>query len=366
MAILRLKDGRWICYWRDKATAKLVRKYFGQGADAESAARQFNASLGLAHRRQSDSPPSGPLFGDLVNRYAAAKAASIQPVSLDNFMWKMEGIVIPAIGRLRAMSVTPDVLDRYVTQRLKTATRTDKRTGKPLTCIKRTTVHRELSDIRAVLNWAVRRRIIPWNPAAGFEMPTRDDDIISPPTHAEIAAVLAVAPAWLHRALCLSYYTGTRPGGELLSRRWEDVDSQAGTIFIESAKKGGRRVRVVELHPDLQALLATWQAEDEKLAVMPKTIINFRGRAIGSLKTSWRTAKRKAGITRRLRPYDFRHAFASYALRQNADLKSVSEILGHSRTDTTTRIYQHTDTAQRRAAVNKLPSIVNPTKNEAG
>ena len=89
MAILRLKDGRWICYWRDKATGKLVRKYFGHDADSESAARQFNASLGLSSRRQTDTPPAGPLFGDLVNRYAAAKAASIQPVSLNNFMWKM-------------------------------------------------------------------------------------------------------------------------------------------------------------------------------------------------------------------------------------------------------------------------------------
>jgi integrase len=122
-------------------------------------------------------------------------------------------------------------------------------------------------------------------------------------------------------------------------------------------KKNGRWSRIVALHPDLQALLLDWQVEDKRQIHPPSHIVHSKGRAVRTLKTCWKTAKRKAGITRRLRPYDFRHAFASAALRQSADLKSVSEILGHSRPDTTLRIYQHTGTAQHRSAFNKLPSL---------
>jgi len=50
-------------------------------------------------------------------------------------------------------------------------------------------------------------------------------------------------------------------------------------------------------------------------------------------------AKKRAGINRRLRIYDFRHSFATTVLGQEADLKSTSEILGHSRPETTMKHY---------------------------
>ena len=75
------------------------------------------------------------------------------------------------------------------------------------------------------------------------------------------------------------------------------------------------------------------------------------------LKKSFKKAKEKAKITRRLRMYDFRHAFATQLLRHHADLKSTSQLLGHTRTDTTTRIYQHVDFEMHQDAVSRLPAI---------
>jgi len=54
---------------------------------------------------------------------------------------------------------------------------------------------------------------------------------------------------------------------------------------------------------------------------------------------------------------DHHGAAATGMLKEGADLKSVSQLLGHTRTDTTTRHYQHTDTAMHREAVNRLPEI---------
>ena len=70
--------------------------------------------------------------------------------------------------------------------------------------------------------------------------------------------------------------------------------------------------------------------------------------------------QKKAGITRRLRPYDFRHAFATWVLGEGVDLKSTSEILGHSSAKITTKIYQHTNMAMRREVINKLPVLEVP------
>jgi site-specific recombinase XerD len=65
---------------------------------------------------------------------------------------------------------------------------------------------------------------------------------------------------------------------------------------------------------------------------------------------------------RRLRPYDFRHAFVTRLLAAGGDLKATSQLAGHSRTDTTTRIYQHVDTELYRQTIRKLPELRMPKK----
>ena len=241
-------------------------------------------------------------------------------------------------------------MDQYVNKRLKS--------------VKKTTVHRELSDIQAVLNWAVKQKYLAFNPIHAYEKPERDDQQIRPPSPGETQKIIDHAAGHLIRAVTLSVYTGMRPGArELFSRQWHDVDFEAKTIFVISARKGGRlKSRNIPLHPQLLRSLYIWHYEDRKFEFkngkFPQTVIHFRGRQIASVKTAFKTAKEKAGIERRIRLYDFRHAFASYALKGNADLKSTSEILGHSRTETTTRIYQHTDLEMHRAAIEKIPDLI--------
>ncbi len=141
---------------------------------------------------------------------------------------------------------------------------------------------------------------------------------------------------------------------ELFSLKWTDVDFNGCTILLRSARKGGLRSRSVPLHPELIPVLRGWYEADNRPGGY---IVNYRGAAVKSLKKSFNTAKKKAGITRRLRMYDFRHAFASLLLKNSADLKATSELLGHTRTETTTKIYQHTDFQMRQDAVGRLPGI---------
>jgi len=271
-------------------------------------------------------------------------------------------VILPSLGNVRAMSITPKKIDGYVKDRLansrtiKQVTKTGAVINRTIKAAKKTTIHRELSDIRAVLNWSVRRRLIAFNPIATYEMPKRDDDYIAYPSATEIESILKYAPERLTRAISISYYTGLRPGQrELYSMRWHHVDFQANTIIVKSAKKGSKyKHRLVPVHPEFIAVLNEMYDKDER----PNgAIIHYRGKSVKSLKKAFATAKKEAGITRRLRMYDMRHAFASLLLKNKADLKSTSELLGHSRTETTTRIYQHTDFNMHQDAVGKLPAL---------
>jgi integrase len=349
MSVHKKKDGRWIVQFKDRKTKRLKTVYFGRGIEAEKKARDYNKSLNLQPRKKRTPQEGSAFFSDLVNAYSESKLSKIQDTSLKNFMYKMKGVMIPELGHIQAIRLTERRIDRYVNKRLK--------------AVKKTTIHRELSDIQAVLNWAVKRKYLAYNPIQNYEKPKRDDQEIRPPSPSEIKKIIQCAAPHLIRAICLSYYTGIRPGDrELLSRKWHDIDFENKTIFVISARKGGKlKSRNIPLHPDLLDLLYIWHYEDRKFAFkkgnFPDFIIHFRGRAIHTVKTAFKNAKEKAGIDRRIRLYDFRHSFATNVLKEKADLKSTSEILGHSRTETTTRIYQHTDLEMHREAIRRVPSL---------
>ncbi len=339
MSVHQTKDGRWFVFYhqgRNAAEPNRTREYFGRGVEAELAAHARNHELGLG--QTTAGLATEPTFRELSEDYIAQHGVDMRHSSRMDATYKLEGNILPEIGHLPGSKIGPSVLDGYVTKRADAG-------------MKMTTVHRELSIVRAILRWAVSRRRISANPMDGYRLPTRDDAIISPPTTAELDAIYRASAPHMQRALLLAYYTGMRPGGsELLAVRWEQVDLISGTIFVESAKKGGMRARVVPIAAGLAAQMERWVAKDRERGPLG-FVVHYHGKRVGSLKTAWMAAKSRAGITRKLRLYDLRHMCASEMLAAGADLKSVSEILGHASPDMTLRTYQHTITAQRRAAV---------------
>ena len=165
------------------------------------------------------------------------------------------------------------------------------------------------------------------------------------------------APEHLKRFLIIAYYCGARPGAsELLSLTWDKVDLDAGTILVVSARKGGRESRLIPLNEDFKRFLKEWKEADGDDS---RYLITWGGKPIKRIVGSFKRAKRKAKINpnRKLPPYAFRHAFVTAALNAGGDLKGVSEMAGHSRTETTTRIYQHTNIKLHRGIIENLPPI---------
>lgn len=342
MSVHQLKDGRWIvrhAHGKDPDRPTANKKYFGRGDDARRAANDFDAQLHGEHRRSKGQQQS-PSFIDLAQEYLLAKRMTMTSVGWQLCKDKLERTVLPILGQSMAHDITPERIDQY------TQVRTEEG-------VKRTTIHRELSDIRAVLRWAVRRRLIAANPMEGFEMPTRDDARLSPPTEAEFRAILAKAAPHLQRAMLIAYHTGLRPGREeLLCLRWEAVDFIGKTLMVISAQKGGMPRRMVPLNEEIMQHLEAWFAQDE--AQGSGYIVHYHGARIDSLKTAWKAAKKRSKVLRRVRLYDIRHAFATRLLGRGANLKAVSELLGHASPDMTMRVYQHVDDDLRRQAVDLM------------
>jgi len=378
MSVGCLKDGRWICnYYID---GKPKREYFGRGLEGEKGAKERDAELKtqgeIRNYTHHTSEMSGITFETLAMEYLKVKAAGDLATSTINAMtYKLISIILPELGHLQAAGITHKRLDTYVENRLSTPRTVTKGTVKKpihktlkkqdgsIKYVSRSTVHRELCDIQAILNWAVTRRYLLSNPVRGHKKPKKDNAILKPPTVQETQTILKESAPHLIRALQISFFTGLRPGAEELFRlTWNDVDFKAATVFIVSAKKNGLPFRTVPVHPELLRNMKIWAKEDQ--INKTKHLITFKGQPIKSIKSAYTAAKRRAGITRRIRMYDFRHAAITNMLADGADLKSVSQIAGHSRTDTTTKIYQHTNPELLRLQINRIPSLeVSPPGN---
>lgn len=374
MSVHQLKDGRHICAYKINGAPK--REYFGRSLADKKKAEDFNSALkeqGIIHSySRHKTIEQGTTFQELATAYLSEKAATAMPVSSVIAMeYKLGSVIFPALGHLKAAAFTHKRLDLYVKERLATPRmictgpkkkpvyKTIKNNDGTIQYIKRTTVHRELSDIQSILNWAVTKQYIIANPVMGHKKPKKDNAILKPPSVRETQAILNQAAPHLIRAVRISFFTGLRPGEkELFRLTWQDVDWDAKTIFIVSAKKNGLPHRTVPLHPELFKDLIQWQKEDRDKPV--RQIITWKNKPIKSVKGSYKSAKRRAGITRRIRLYDFRHAAVTNMLQDGADLKSVSQIAGHSRTDTTTRIYQHTNIELLRKSINTIPGLDEP------
>jgi len=347
LSVCTRKDGQVFVQWQE--AGKKHRKYFGKGLQARAKAIEYNAVVTSRQIRRT----AAPMFAELCVEYLVAKSTSAPITSIKNLRYKLDGVILPAMGNKNAMSIDSATLDIYVKARAKS--------------VKMTTIHRELSDIRAILNWSVKRKLISHNPMAGYDMPTRDDKTVLPVSHDEIERIIAHSADHLKRAILLSFFCGLRPGAvELLSIKYNQVDWSAGSITIISAKKGGIQRREIPIHPDLP--LRDWYEQDGRQN--ERHIITYNGRPIKRLKRAWQRANERAGLAeRKITMYSIRHAFVTTMLHNGVDVHTVADISGHD-PHTMLKHYAHSMDKVRRAAIDGLPGLhppgawVQKTKNK--
>jgi len=354
MAITQLKDGRWLVYYRQPRTDKpnyIKKEYFGRGPEAEAAAVKRNSELGLKKRR----PPKeegGPTVSELAKSYGNNKNFSAN--SKKHLGIRLQANILPFFGHLHAIQLRDQDLDNYVQYR-RTCKKKDRQGRVVKTGVKNATIRRELTDLQAILNWSTRRRpvLIRFNPVLSYRAPAADNEIILPPTPDETAAILKHASPHLVRAIMLSYYLGLRPGAvELLQLNWTDINWQSKSILVRSAHKGGPVRRHVPIHEDFIEELKKWWVFDKKTG----PIIYYHGKPVQKIGKAWAGTLKRAGITRRIRPYDLRHNFITQALEAGADIKALAEVVG-SRPETIMRHYQHVTKKQHRKTVAKIPPL---------
>lgn len=162
--------------------------------------------------------------------------------------------------------------------------------------------------------------------------------------------------------------TGLRRG-ELLGLKWDNVDLKNGILHIrrqimrqsgavvEAQMKTKKAYRSIAIPADAVEVLKTQQ---EKIGCGSEYVFpSPTGGLISSdsvLHMLQRVLKR-AGLER-VRFHDLRHTFATLALQNGVDVKTVSGMLGHHSAGFTLDTYAHVTTAAQRPAANTMGNIL--------
>lgn len=167
----------------------------------------------------------------------------------------------------------------------------------------------------------------------------------------------------------LGLYTGMRLG-EVCALKWEDVDWDEGTVTIRRTAQRLRRNGAGD--KTMVMIGAPKSRKSHRTIPLPKFILKLLAQYRETCPASdfifgkhdkpaeARTIQRrlqrlatKLGITG-VHFHTLRHSFATRLMELGADVKTVSELLGHGSAKTTLDIYAHSLLEQRRSAVDKL------------
>lgn len=177
-------------------------------------------------------------------------------------------------------------------------------------------------------------------------------------TPAESDRLLAAAGAHLRPLLTFILYTGARMG-EAIYLDWREVDLTHRRVAFMDTKNGTHRG--VPLPQAAWLALANLAHRDGPVFRRPDgRPYNERAEGGGQIKTAFRAACRRAGLTD-LRPHDLRHTYASWLVQRGVNIRAVGELLGHKTMAMTMR-YAHLAPDHLRAAAAMLDDPAPPSQ----
>lgn len=161
--------------------------------------------------------------------------------------------------------------------------------------------------------------------------------------------------------------TGLRRG-ELLGLKWEDIDLAAGIIrvhrqiaringeIVEAPLKTKNSYRVVSISPQAIEVLQEQKRKTKEEYVFPSP--NGGPISPDSVNNMLKRVLERAGIPK-VRFHDLRHTFATLALQNGVDIKTVSGMLGHFSAGFTLDTYAHVTTAAQKEAAEIMGNVLN-------
>ncbi|MDE6590130.1 MAG: site-specific integrase, partial [Oscillospiraceae bacterium] len=285
----------------------------------------------------------------------------------------IEHHIAPNIGKIKLEKLTTLDLQKFYNKEKKGG-RVEKYAGMEDRSLSARTVRGLHAMLRTALDQAVKERLIPYNPAIGCRLPPKEkkEMQILPPE--KIGAYLSAAEE--HGVLPMFYLeltTGLRRG-ELTALLWTDLDVESRTLTVSKSAgrlkgevrvtqpKTANSIRTIILPKETVDLLVQEHAKHPDNPVMfpsPVTGKMYGPDCVGRLH---KTLMRKAGLTENVTLHGLRHTYATLAIQNGVDVKTVSKILGHYSAGFTLDTYTHVTGEMQKEAADRMGGFMAQTR----
>ncbi len=300
----------------------------------------------------------------------------IKDYTASGYRKHFERYILPRLGDFHLSEISNVVCQQFVTDLLKHGrTRNVDTKGEGLASV-------TVQDIRRVLGIclekAVDEELIAKNPTKKLTIPNDKKIEMQTLKKEDIGVFLEEAKrSGLYEFYLLELTTGMRQG-EIIALTWDDFDDEKKTISINktvanvdgeilvTVPKTKNSVRTLKLTDECVALLKALKLrkmdESDLIFPSPKTGGFREGPAITR---QLHRIQQRAGLPR-IRFHDLRHTFATLMIEQGVDIKTVSQMLGHTDAGFTMNTYMHVTESMQQKAADAMSELLKESRKPSG
>ena len=364
------KDGRWEGRYtagRDPDTGKAIYKNVLGKSQAEAKAKLKQA---IEKAKGLDAAKVGRYtVGQWMEvwfeHYAKVK---VRPSSHQTYRGYIDNHIKPSIGKIPLEKLTSLELQKLYKRLLETD-RVDRLESRHQA---KGLSHKTVRNIHQIISSAMKlaqdQKLIGGNPTEGCALPRLEHKEMQTLPVEQLQSFLREAKdSGVFELYYLELATGLRRG-ELLGLKWEDIDLERGDLrvkrqisringeVVEAPLKTKNAYRTLPLAADTIDVL---KAQRKKTGDSPWVFPSPTGGPISpdSVLHMLHRVLKRAGLPR-IRFHDLRHTFATLALQNGVDVKTVSGMLGHFSAGFTLDTYAHVTTASQRQAAKTMGGIL--------
>ena len=368
-SVFKRKDGRYVAQLRLE-NGKKQQRYFKTEKEAHVALRKM-----LQEKEQGMllTGPQQTLKAYLDQWLEQVHKHVIRISTYAMYRRVIDKHIIPTLGHIRLQRLTPQQVQAFYAQKIEQ--------GYSPHWVKKFHI-----VLHAALENAVKWNLVAKNVC----------DLVKPPAvrRQEMQALTpeqarklieAAREDKLEAFLTLAVATGMRRG-ELLGLHWQDIDFEAGCLYVRRSVGRIGALGIRESEPKTQSgkrrielptfVLQTLQRHHEQQEVDQKSVgdrwraqdIVFCNRyggyiEISNLHVAFKRVLERAGLPD-IRLHDLRHSAASILLSMGVNPKIVQELLGHSHISITLDIYSHIFPSMQKDAMQRLDDLFGEADKE--
>ena len=364
--IHKRKDNRWegrIKIGRYPSGATKYRSIYGK---TYSEVKEKLDSIKLYDNAVPKAVINNTLFSNVVMRWLSSVKIEVKQSTAYRYEYLIERHILPVLGDYKISDVTASVVNKFLEDKLSMG-KLDGEGGLSASYVKAMS-----NIIKMVVDFAVAEELcMPFKTKISKPIDEKDEVIIL--SHQEQDRLKNYIDDNMDLTclgIMISLYAGLRIG-EVCALSWNDIDLRTGVIHIRHTVS---RIKATDL---------SGKNSSKLILDKPKTKSSQRDIPISSMLMPYLSVARKAAtsefvvsdkeqfISPRTFEYRYhrimqksvvddvnyhalRHTFATRCVEADVDIKSLSEILGHSNVSITLNTYVHSSMEQKRKQLEKL------------